>query len=156
MVQPGRPASNASSKLGAKRAAILLGRALLRRCPNCGYRPIFVSFFKMMPGCPGCGLRFERAESDYFLGAYLFNFVAVEMLFAVMLVVVMVATWPNPPWELLQWGGLALVLLGAVICYPLSKTVWLAFDLMLRPLSPEELQWHREGKLAQDRELPHL
>lgn len=27
--------------------------------------------------------------------------------------------------------------------FPFSKTIWLAFDLMLRPVTPEELQWHR-------------
>jgi len=26
---------------------------------------------------------------------------------------------------------------------PFSKLIWLAFDLMLRPVTPAELEWHR-------------
>jgi hypothetical protein len=29
-------------------------------------------------------------------------------------------------------------------------------DLALRPISPEELQWHREGGQVGERVLPHL
>lgn len=27
--------------------------------------------------------------------------------------------------------------------FPFSKLIWLAFDLMLRPVTPAELDWHR-------------
>jgi hypothetical protein len=46
---------------------------------------------------------------------------------------------------------------GAVLCYPFAKSVWLAADLIFRPLSPEELEWHRRGGSADEGgELPHL
>jgi hypothetical protein len=48
-----------------------------------------------------------------------------------------------------------LIIVGAVICYPISKALWLAADLILRPVTETELAWHREGGAA-DRELPHL
>ena len=133
----------------------MLVRAIARRCPNCGTRGIFSSFTELRPSCPTCGLRLHRGESDYFIGAYLLNLVAVELLFALLLGVVIIATYPNTPWVALQWGGVVLMVAGAVLCYPFAKSIWLAADLMLRPLTADELAWHREGGAA-DRELPQL
>ena len=75
----------------------------------------------------------ERGESDHFYGAYMLNLIAVELLFALVFVVVLVATWPDPPWRLLQYGGIALVIAGAILAYPFAKTTWLAVDLLARP-----------------------
>ena len=80
----------------------------------------------------------ERGESDYFLGAYTLNLIAVEILLTFGFLVVMLATWPNPPWDALQYGGVVLSILGAVLCYPFAKTTWLAFDLMFRPPHRED------------------
>jgi uncharacterized protein (DUF983 family) len=135
----------------------LIIRALLRRCPNCGSPGIFAGYTALKERCPNCGLRLHRGESDYFIGAYLLNLVAVELLFAFVLAVVFITTYPNTPWTLLQWGGLVLIIVGAVLCYPLSKALWLAADLIFRPMSPEELAWHRrDGTLDEREELPHL
>jgi hypothetical protein len=41
------------------------------------------------------------------------------------------------------------------VCYPFAKALWLAADLVFRPMTEAELAWHREGGSA-DRELPHL
>ncbi len=138
-------------------AAKLLLRAMLRRCPNCGSPGIFSGYTTLKERCPQCGLRLHRGENDYFIGAYLLNLVAVELLFALVLTVVFIATYPNTPWVLLQWGGLALMIAGAVLCYPFSKALWLAADLIFRPVSPEELAWHRrDGTMDEREELPHL
>ena len=133
----------------------MLLRALARRCPNCGAPGIFRSYTELRESCPRCGLRLQRGESDYFIGAYLLNLVAVELLFALLLAVVVIATYPDTPWVLLQWSGLVLIVAGAVLCYPFAKGVWLAADLMFRPMTERELHWHREQGDA-DRELPHL
>jgi len=138
-------------------SAKLLLRAMLRRCPNCGSPGIFSGYTTLKERCPQCGLRLHRGENDYFIGAYLLNLVAVELLFALVLTVVFIATYPNTPWALLQWGGLALMIAGAVLCYPFSKALWLAADLIFRPVSPEELAWHRrDGTMDEREELPHL
>jgi uncharacterized protein (DUF983 family) len=134
----------------------MLLRAMLRRCPNCGASGIFASYAKLRLHCPRCGLRLHRGESDYFIGAYLLNLVAVELLFAAVLGVVIVATYPNTPWTLLQWGGVALMIAGAVLCYPFATALWLAADLIFRPLSDRELEWHRRGGKEGDQELPHV
>lgn len=64
---------------------------------------------------------------------------AVETLFAVLLLVVVVATWPDPPWTLLQYLAVALIVVGAVVCYPFAKTLWIAIDLVFRPIETDEL-----------------
>jgi uncharacterized protein (DUF983 family) len=130
-------------------------RALARRCPNCGSPGIFSSYTELRESCPTCGLRLHRGEADYFIGAYLLNLVAVELLFAAVLAVWAMATYPETPWKLIQWTSLVLIVVGAVVSYPFAKSLWLAADLIFRPLSAEELAWHREGG-APDRELPHL
>ncbi len=139
-----------------RRAVPLFGRALRLRCPNCGGRNIFANWFTLREQCPTCGLKFDRAEDDYFIGAYLFNLVAVELLVAALIGVVIFATMPNPPWTLLQYGAVVLVLFGAFVCYPFAKTTWLAFDILLRPVTPGEMEWYEAGGSAAGRDLPQL
>ena len=63
----------------------------------------------------------------------MFNLVAAEGLFAVVMVLAIAGTWPTPPWTLLTVGGAGLMLAAPFALYPFSKTVWLAFDLTFRP-----------------------
>lgn len=128
---------------GPKRAALLTGRALLLRCPNCGGGPVLRNWFKLRERCPTCGLRLERGEHDYFTGSILVNFVLSGVLFLVALAVIVVATWPDVPWDVLQYLMPLLILVAPVVFFPFAKLLWLAFDLMLRPVNPEELNWHR-------------
>ena len=131
--------AGAPPELSATRALRLFWRAARLRCPHCGGGSLFVTPLKQRPDCPTCGLQLDRGESDYFLGAYLFNLVAVELLFAFALLIVVVATWPTPPWDLIQWGAATLMVVGAVGCYPWAKVFWIAFDVMLRPVERHEL-----------------
>ncbi|HEU4629626.1 MAG TPA: DUF983 domain-containing protein [Gemmatimonadaceae bacterium] len=126
-------------ELDLRRALRHAGRALCLRCPHCAGRGLFLSPLRLRPDCPSCGLALDRGEPDYFLGAYVLNLMAVEALFAAVLVIVLVATWPSPPWTLLQYGAAALMVLGAVVCYPFAKVLWIAVDLTLRPVTPAEL-----------------
>ena len=48
------------------------------------------------------------------------------------------------PWDLLEFGLPVLMAVSLVALFPFSRLVWLAFDLMLRPVTPQELEWHRE------------
>ncbi len=131
-----------------------VGWALRLRCPNCGGGPVRSSWLKRLAGCPVCGIRLDRGENDYFIGAYMVNLIAAEVLLAAGLLVVLLATWPAPPWDAIQYGGVALMIVLPVVTYPFTELLWLAFDLVFRPLTPAELQWHREGSLDA-RELPH-
>ena len=97
--------------------------------------------FSINARCAACGLRFERArdeEHDYWLGAYTLNFIVTEIVFAAALLVVLVATWPHPPWMPILYGGAVLMTATPILFYPFSKALWLAIDLVFRPAQPED------------------
>ena len=111
----------------------MLARAMRRRCPNCGHGDVFLSWFRLRTQCLECGLVLDRGESGYLVGGYMFNLIAAELVFAALVGAILLATWPSPPWTLLQYGGAAAMLVMPVVCYPYSKTLFLAFDLIFRP-----------------------
>ena len=113
--------------------ARLLLRALRLRCPACGGGPILLSWFQLMPNCPRCGLRLDRGDAGYWVGSYMFNIVASELLFAALGVLAVVATWPTPPWNLITIFGVALMVVAPFLFLPFSKVFFLAFDLLFRP-----------------------
>jgi uncharacterized protein (DUF983 family) len=128
---------------GIRQTARLFGRALLLRCPNCGRGPVLEHWLKLRVRCGTCGLRLQRGEHDYFIGSMMILFVLAGSLLLGVLVVTLLVTWPAVPWDLLQNGLPILMLVALPALFPFSKLLWLAFDLMLRPVSPEELDWHR-------------
>jgi uncharacterized protein (DUF983 family) len=127
------------SDLTVRRVTQLLWRALRLRCPNCGAEKLFASFGKLKQRCPECGLWLERGEGDYYLGAYMVALIFIETLFAVGFVAILMITWPDPPWDAIQWGGAIVLAAGVIGCYPFSKTIWLAIDLMFRPVTLDDL-----------------
>ena len=116
----------------------LLSRALRKRCPHCGGGPIFVTWSRLVPNCPVCGLGLERGEQGYWLGAYFFNLMAVETLFAVWVVGLLWWTWPSPPWTFFQISTVVLMAVSPFVFFPFSKTFFLAFDLWVRPPTEED------------------
>ena len=116
----------------------MLRRALALRCPHCGGRPAFLTWRRLMPSCPVCGLRFERGERGYWLGSYFFNLLASETVFVVWIAAFLGATWPDPPWQIFQIGTAALMLVTPIACFPFSRTLFVAFDLWVRPATPED------------------
>jgi uncharacterized protein (DUF983 family) len=118
----------------------MLARGCLRHCPRCGSGGLFHGWFKMKDRCPRCGLRFEREEGE-FLGAYVINYAAVSTAIAVVLVLVIAveasgrSSWLVP----LLAGGALLAMVIPIVCYPFSKTVWAAIELVMKPLDPREV-----------------
>src|SRR4051812_23560947 len=87
--------------------AMKFRRALLLRCPRCGSRGILRHWFKMQDHCPGCGLALERGESsDFWIGAYVFNLVAGEVIAIGIPIVWVIATWPRSPWGKIETVGI--------------------------------------------------
>jgi len=117
---------------------LLALRALHLRCPWCAGGPVLASWFALRPRCGACGLLLERGEPGFFLGALTFHLVALELLFAGVFLIVAWRTWPDPPWDLLLWGSVATLVVGALVGYPFAKLGWLAFDLAFRPPAPDE------------------
>jgi uncharacterized protein (DUF983 family)/predicted RNase H-like HicB family nuclease len=121
-----------------KRPLVLLWRGLRLRCPNCGGGPLFKSWLQMQSRCPACRMRLDRGEEGYQVGAYMFNIVAAELFFALIFLAILIYRWPTPPWTLLFYGGMAMMVIVPVLFYPFSKDVFLAFDLIFRPPGPED------------------
>jgi uncharacterized protein (DUF983 family) len=115
-------------------------RAVRLRCPACGGRPVFLRWLRISPACPACGLSFGRGERGYWLGACFVNLMVVEAIFAVALVVALWWTWPDPPWEGIEWGLAAAMVVTPFALYPWSHTIFLAFDLLFRPPAPEDFE----------------
>ena len=113
-----------------------IARALRLRCPGCGGRAIRLGWFTFTERCPTCELRVDRGESDHFFGAMALNLVVAELLAVGVIAGALALTWPEPPWELVTWGGAALAAASPVALYPFSRLVWLAIDRQLREEEP--------------------
>ena len=125
------------------RGTTLYVRALRLRCPHCGEGRIKGSWMKMKRTCPVCGLRTERGEEDFFLGAMMFNLVLAEFLVVLAVVGTAIALWPDVPWNTLTWVSLGLAVIAPFLFYPFGHTIWLASDILIRPVAAEEMEWHR-------------
>lgn len=130
------PNTAAGAGLPSRRRMIF--RAFRRRCPACGGGPLFTRWILVARNCPGCGLRLTRGEEGYALGAIWFNLIAAEAVGTTIWVSTLVATWPDPPWTLLQWLGPIVAITMPLLFYPIARTLFLAFDLCFRPLEPAD------------------
>ena len=83
--------------------------------------------------CPACGLRLDRGEPGYFIGAGCLNLIVAELVFALGLLATLVFTWPAPPWNAMLYAGIPLMVLMPILFFPFSRTIWIAFDLTFRP-----------------------
>ena len=111
---------------------------ITKGCPRCGRRRLFRRYFTLVPRCPRCGLHFER-EPGYFAGALAVNMVLVGGLFAIVFVVALALTIPDIPVVPILAVTIPIALLGPVIAYPWSKTIWMAVDrAFLQQLDPRE------------------
>jgi uncharacterized protein (DUF983 family) len=108
----------------------LLLRGLTGRCPACGGRKLFPSLLRIANACPTCGYNFER-ESGWWLGAMTMNIGAAMVVFMVFLVGGLWITWPDVPWTLLTVAGIALMCVFPIVFLPISRTLWLAFEILL-------------------------
>lgn len=118
----------------------MLARGLAKRCPLCGGGRLFRRWFTMRERCPRCGHRFDRDEG-FFLGAYVVNLAVVEGLLLVGVFVVFIAVSardPDVPGAPFIAAGAGLGVLGPLVFYPFSKTIWAAIDLILRPAGVRE------------------
>ena len=75
---------------------------------------------------------------------------AVEGLFALGFVAVLVITWPNPPWDAIEWVGVPVLTAGVLVAYPFARTLVLATDLIFRPVSSVELDWYQGEDVSVD------
>ncbi len=127
----------ASSKLH------LLARGITKRCANCGGADLFRHWFTMADDCLRCGHHFER-DPGYWLGAMIINTAVVIGVFLAGFVGVAWLTWPEVPWTGILIGTIAANVAVPVLFYPFSKTLFVALDLAVRPLTDDERSAARE------------
>ena len=118
----------------------MIGRGVLKRCAVCGSGGLFTGWFRMKERCPRCGYLFEREEC-FFLGAYVINLAITQgllLLLAIVPLIVLLNSRPDQSLTPILVGGLSAALVGPLVFYPFSKTIWTAIDLILRPVDAPE------------------
>jgi uncharacterized protein (DUF983 family) len=114
----------------------LLARGLALRCPLCGGGGLFRWWFTMLERCPRCSFRLERVEGHW-LGAWFLNVLVSSGAVLVAVVLGSVTTYPGS-----LAPAVAAVVVTAVVVplafFPVSKTLWSAIDLAMRPLEPDD------------------
>lgn len=118
----------------------MFGRGLTMACPACGRRHLFRRWFTMVEDCPGCGLHFERIEGHW-IGAIGINTIVSFALLGIVVIVGAILTYPDGSTVRLILIAVGSAFVGPTFFYPLSKTLWTAIDIMMRPLEPHEVDW---------------
>ena len=113
----------------------VLMRGLRKRCPRCGDRRVFETFFRLKPRCPVCDLRFEREEGG-FLGAMALNYLVAIGFWLVVMVVGIALTIPVVPVAPLLAMSVGVLAAVPVWFYPRSKTLWAAIEFLVARSEP--------------------
>jgi uncharacterized protein (DUF983 family) len=117
-------------------ATTALLRGFRKRCPRCGDRDTFVSWFQPRKTCPRCELRFAKEEGG-FLGAMTLNYALAIGLWLIVLIVGVALTVPDVPVVPLMLLS-AVVLIGVpLLFYPRSKMIWAAVEYLVLQGEPE-------------------
>lgn len=122
-----------------------LWRGATLACGVCGRRGLFRRYVYLVDDCPRCELHFEREEGS-FVGAVGINTILTFGILLIGMVSFFIVTYPDVPagpWVFLV--ALAFIPIP-VLLYPISKTLWLAIELVMRPPEEGEVlprdQWH--------------
>jgi len=95
----------------------------------------------MKESCPTCHLSLATGNR---VGAYIFNIAAAEIVMTMVLVSIVLRTWPAAPWGVLQYLAPAMMLVMPLAFYPFSKMLWVAMDLAMHPNAEPDVRVHGE------------
>ena len=117
-----------------------LWRGLTMACGVCGCRGLFTSWgmFAMVQDCPNCGLHFERMEG-HSLGAVAVNTVVSSGLVLTVVTLALVIFGTDVSTSFLLSVAAPVGLIFPVLFDPVSRTLWNALELLMRPAQPNEL-----------------
>lgn len=113
----------------------VLVRGLRKRCPRCGARDIWLTWFTPKPRCPVCDLRFEGEEGG-FLGAMVLNYAFATGVWLVVLAITLALTVPFIPVAQLTVGSIMILGGLPVWFYPRSKMLWAAIEFLTARSEP--------------------
>ena len=114
-------------------------RGCMKRCPVCGQGHLFRRWFTMRERCPKCDLKFERIEGHW-TGDLGINTIVSFGALLIVLLVGFLAFWPTPPIVVIIIAAIAAAGLLPLAFFPFSKTIWLALDILMRPIEPGEVR----------------
>jgi uncharacterized protein (DUF983 family) len=135
-LEPGTPDPRARPPFPEVSATMALLRGFRKRCPRCGERDTFVSWFQPRRACPRCELRFAKEEGG-FLGAMTLNYVVAIGLWLIVLGVGVAMTVPDVAIVPLLALS-AVVLIGVPLWfYTRSKMIWAAVEYLVLRGEPE-------------------
>jgi uncharacterized protein (DUF983 family) len=117
-------------KRGLPRVLALLWRGLCLRCPRCGARSLFRTWWTMHERCAVCGLRFER-EQGYFIGAMYINYGVTVVLTLLGWFALEYSAQPSLTLQLVLW--IAFSMGFPVLFFRHSRGLWLGFDYIFDP-----------------------
>ncbi|MFN8022930.1 MAG: DUF983 domain-containing protein [Acidimicrobiales bacterium] len=117
----------------------LFGRAVVGKCPWCGSRRTFLAgWFKRYDRCRTCGVSWHR-EEGFELGTITINTIVTFGSIAAAVVVGFVVWGTDVPLVGFMAAVGAIAVLMPIAIYPLTYTIWLAFDLTVKPPERDEL-----------------
>ena len=118
----------------------VLWRGLTLACGVCGRRGLFDKWgmFSMKQDCPRCGLHFERMEG-HSLGAVAVNTVVSAALVLIVVTLSLVAWGTDVSTSFLLLIASPVGVIFPILFDPVSRTLWNAVELLMRPVSEEEL-----------------
>ncbi|MBM46520.1 MAG: DUF983 domain-containing protein [Acidimicrobiaceae bacterium] len=117
-----------------------LWRGLTLACGVCGRRGLFTTWgmFAMVEDCPNCGLHFERMEG-HSLGAVAVNTVVSSALVLTVVSLALVVFGTDVSTSFLLLIAAPIGLIFPILFDPVSRTLWNALELLMRPAQPDEL-----------------
>ena len=114
-------------------------RAVRLRCAWCGSRRTFIRrWLGKYERCRTCGLRWRR-EEGFELGPIALNTVFTFATLAVGMLVGFIATYPDVAVGPMIGILLVIAILMPIVIYPLTFTIWFAFDVVTHPPSAQEV-----------------
>ncbi|MFP5489573.1 MAG: DUF983 domain-containing protein [Acidimicrobiia bacterium] len=132
---PETPTTPRTVKPLRPRTAVL--RGLRRRCPLCGAKGIFSSFYKQRDRCPRCNYPTARGE-DQWIGALGMNTMVSFTVLWLSIAIGFIVTYPNPPVRVLLTIVVSVAVVFPLVFYPFSKSLWSGIDLAMRPAEPSK------------------
>lgn len=112
-------------------------RGLVRRCPLCGDRGIFTSWFGQVERCPTCNYPTNRVE-DQWIGSLGMNIIVSFALLVAVIAVGFGITYPDPPVAAMLVITVLVAGLFPVFFFPISRSLWSGIDLAMRPPDPDD------------------
>jgi uncharacterized protein (DUF983 family) len=126
----------------------LLARGITRRCAWCGDRKaFFTGWFQRQERCRACGHAYRRGDEAFELGAVTANIILTFTSILLTILVLVALTAPDVPTVPIVIGASAVALLGPLIFYPVSFTLWQAVDLWMRRPTRAELAGEADERL---------